>query len=118
MNLLELLTSRGQIDAMFTPTGTGEVFSFRGRRRVLLPPAEAAAVRHTLYLLGLLPYATTIPLMLMAALMYRTLFSPLVGDHGAIWGWIAAAATGLLISMGVLVRYLYVWIVYRSFPEA
>lgn len=115
MDLLELLTGRRQIDAMFTPTDQGEVFSFRGRRRVLLPQAEAAAVRQALYVLVLLPYATTIPLLL---LLVGSLPGPILGASGTIWPWITGAAIGVLLSMGVLIRYLYVSMVYQRFPEA
>lgn len=106
---------RGSINSRFDIVGTRHVFDAGwAGGKVVVSAEEAAATRHTLYLIYLLSWATTVPMLLILAIMSLSQMRPIV--HVAFFGFILVAAY-LLVTMGNLLQYPYMAMVARGKPS-
>ena len=113
------LVQRRRIDAMFDMREEGVVAFYpwgRDRPGVQLESAESVVVRHVLYVLDLLPLATSIPLLVVILLAGDAIFRPVVERFGALVAIVVGVLLGLIIGMGSLVRFAYLKMVASSHP--
>lgn len=106
--LHEALTGQGWVDAKFENVDGGYVFDSGWiGGKVLISPQEEVVIRHNLYLLSLVPLATTVP-MLAYVVATSAKWMPLLFGQSVGGAVLQGALVGLLVSFGVLIRYPYI----------